>query len=347
MKPFFSVIVPVYNVAPYVAACLDSVLGQNFNAWECICIDDGSTDASGRILDKYAAIDSRFKVIHQTNLGVCSARNRGLRECIGEWIIFLDADDIIHPQTLATYNRNIKNYNAVDIIRSRVIQFEGGGAPFAPIPEDIKVCKFDVTSVIEPECFYGFFCQGAFRADLHKGHYFGEPEQLTVGEDNLYYAQALVISHEVLVIDAIVYGYRKRGGSATNSHRDVKKWRDDIIHYEEVFRIFSESGKRFVKSIVREYSRRVTEGLIDNLEAVEPSEWQTVWRYLMELYRKSYANPALPVWRRLTMFCIYWLNSRCAYKILCVIPKKFRYSRLNGLIRKARLVVNEIRFRIR
>jgi len=74
MSPFFSIIIPVYNVAPYLRECLDSVLAQTFTDWEAICVDDGSTDGSGAILDEYAAKEPRIKVIHPKNAGVGAAR---------------------------------------------------------------------------------------------------------------------------------------------------------------------------------------------------------------------------------------------------------------------------------
>lgn len=82
-KPFSSIIIPVYNVAPYLRECLDSVLAQTLGDWECICVDDGSTDGSGAILDEYAAMETRFRVIHQANAGVAGARNRGLNAARG------------------------------------------------------------------------------------------------------------------------------------------------------------------------------------------------------------------------------------------------------------------------
>jgi len=94
MTPFFSIIIPVYNVAPYLRECLDSVLAQTFTDWECICVDDGSTDGSGAILDEYAAKDKRFNVIHQTNAGVGAARNAALDMVKGVWVGFLDPDDM-------------------------------------------------------------------------------------------------------------------------------------------------------------------------------------------------------------------------------------------------------------
>ena len=91
--PYFSIIIPVYNVAPYLRECLDSVLKQTFTDWEAICIDDGSTDESGAILDEYAAKDKRFRVIHQANAGVSAARNAALDKVQGEWDDFCRAAD--------------------------------------------------------------------------------------------------------------------------------------------------------------------------------------------------------------------------------------------------------------
>ena len=78
MTPFFSIIIPVYNVAPYLRECLDSVVAQTFTDWEAICVDDGSTDGSGAILDEYEAGDKRFRVIHQRNR---SEERRVGKEC--------------------------------------------------------------------------------------------------------------------------------------------------------------------------------------------------------------------------------------------------------------------------
>ena len=82
----FSIIIPVYNVAPYLRECLDSVLAQTLTDWEAICVDDGSTDGSGAILDEYAARDQRFRIIHQPNSGVSAARNVALDMVRREWI---------------------------------------------------------------------------------------------------------------------------------------------------------------------------------------------------------------------------------------------------------------------
>lgn len=100
MQPKISVIIPVYKAEQFLAKCLDSILSQTFENWECLLIDDGSPDNSGYICDKYAYNDSRIIVYHKTNGGVSSARNHGIKKSSGEWIMFVDSDDYIEPETL-------------------------------------------------------------------------------------------------------------------------------------------------------------------------------------------------------------------------------------------------------
>lgn len=105
-----SVIVPVYNVEKYLHRCVDSILAQTFTDFELILVDDGSPDNSGAICDEYAAKDARVRVIHQENQGQAAARNRAVAEANGEWIHFVDSDDVIHPQMLEVlYSAVIEN----------------------------------------------------------------------------------------------------------------------------------------------------------------------------------------------------------------------------------------------
>lgn len=90
-----SIIVPVYNTAPYLPQCLDSLVNQTYRDIEIICVNDGSTDNSPDILKAYAERDSRILVIHQENLGLSDARNKGLESARGEWVMFVDSDDWI------------------------------------------------------------------------------------------------------------------------------------------------------------------------------------------------------------------------------------------------------------
>lgn len=111
-RPFFSVIVPVYNVAEYLPKCIDSILAQTNSHFEIILVDDGSVDESGKICDEYAQKDSRIKVIHKVNGGLSDARNTGIEVACGEYITFVDSDDVVNIVFLDVLYSLIKGNNA-------------------------------------------------------------------------------------------------------------------------------------------------------------------------------------------------------------------------------------------
>lgn len=95
-----SVIIPVYNSGQYLQTCLESVISQTLRDIQIICVDDGSVDSSSQILERFAAVDPRITVLHQTNSGAGAARNFGLQVARGEYLSFLDADDFCEPDML-------------------------------------------------------------------------------------------------------------------------------------------------------------------------------------------------------------------------------------------------------
>ncbi|MCQ2581473.1 MAG: glycosyltransferase [Alphaproteobacteria bacterium] len=113
-----SIIIPMYKVEKYLRRCLDSVQNQTFKDWQAICVDDGSPDKSGEIAEEYAARDKRFVVLHKKNGGVSNARNVGVSKSLAEYIMFLDSDDCIHPQTLEILY-NLATMHHVDIVSFR------------------------------------------------------------------------------------------------------------------------------------------------------------------------------------------------------------------------------------
>ena len=121
-----SIIIPVYNSEKTISRCLDSILSQSYLDWEAICIDDGSGDNSGSILDEFQNIDNRFKIVHTQNCGVSSARNRGLELAKGEWVTFADSDDWLEYTAFEEYLKAAKMYNS-DVVRAGYIRhFDDG-----------------------------------------------------------------------------------------------------------------------------------------------------------------------------------------------------------------------------
>lgn len=144
--PLVSIIIPVYNAEKYLKRCIDSIQSQTVIDYECILIDDGSTDNSGRILDNYAKSDQRLKVLHKENGGVSSARNLGLEIANGDYIVFVDADDYISKTYLQNLLYGISNGS--DLSVSSCIKCNGYG-------DNIKEAYNETT--LSPNDYYRLF----------------------------------------------------------------------------------------------------------------------------------------------------------------------------------------------
>lgn len=124
-----SIIIPIYNTGDKLVRCLESVLNQTLDDFECLMVDDGSKDQSPQVIDEFAAKDSRFIAIHKPNGGVSSARNEGLKVAEGEWVVFLDSDDTIKPNHVEAMLSVVED--GIDIV------FTG----FEQIAEENKIIK--------------------------------------------------------------------------------------------------------------------------------------------------------------------------------------------------------------
>ena len=116
-RPLISIIVPVFNTEQYLSTCLESIIAQSYKNWECLLVDDGSSDRSGSICDEYARKDSRFIVIHKENGGVSSARNLGIQGAVGDWITFADSDDFIGVGYLEGLCSPILSDGSIDFVQ--------------------------------------------------------------------------------------------------------------------------------------------------------------------------------------------------------------------------------------
>lgn len=123
-EPLVSVIVPCYNYGKYLGEALESVAAQRYQNWECIVVDDGSTDDTNEVGNRYAARDKRFKYIHQQNSGVSAARNAALKASAGEYIQLLDADDLIEPDKLKLQAALLNENKAIDLVYSSFVVFK-------------------------------------------------------------------------------------------------------------------------------------------------------------------------------------------------------------------------------
>lgn len=222
MVPFFSIIIPVYNVAPYLRECLDSVLTQTFTDWEAICVDDGSTDDSGEILDEYAARDQRFRVFHQRNAGVSVARNKALDEARGEWIWFVDSDDRIKPYAMERFtsyeSKADLNYFGMDFL------YADGCVKTCKYKRIVKTRIDEISSkelVEMTRCamgvdFFGYTWNKIFKREIISKMSIRFEINVSLWEDALFTLRFLSYADTFSVLPEILYEYRCLPTGLTN-----------------------------------------------------------------------------------------------------------------------------------
>lgn len=256
MSLTFSIIIPVYNVAPYLRECLDSVLAQTFVDWEAICVDDGSTDESGAILDEYAAKDKRFRVIHQANGGVARARNAALDVATGEWIQFVDGDDVLAVDALSLVASALGTAGDVDLVRIKSLVFaDGNVCSFAkPDASKFSVCEFE-SGVLWQDLAFAAGCEYLYRREFVGYERFRD---FVVGEDGLFAMTSLLKAQKLLRTEFAVYGYRQRSGSAMHATINQRKHGDDLL-WQVSFLCQAENAARVVdKDWIARMCRKIT-----------------------------------------------------------------------------------------
>ena len=216
--PKISVIIPVYNVEPYLRECLDSVVNQTFRDIEIICINDGSTDDSPSILEEYAAKDNRIAVLHQANAGLSSARNKGLDNAKGEYILFIDSDDSINLSTIE------KSYICASESGSELVMFymyndNTASASVIP-PIDTSAPAEDLLSRIKLAFFQGpssckFLWKRLFIDRLNMRFIHG-----IKFEDVPFVLKGVLNSNKMVVLPEALYYYRIHENSITRDCND-------------------------------------------------------------------------------------------------------------------------------
>lgn len=216
MKPEISVIVPVYNAEKYIIACLDSVRTQSFKNYEVLLIDDGSTDQSFNICKDYITKYEleNFRIFQQENKGVCEARNNAISKALGNWLLFLDADDWLEVDALqALYDCAeqypsdliLGGYQMVDDQTGEIEAFKGYPIKYGEMPKDISQLYS-----------FGFSCMRLFKNDIVSVNNIKFDSRITYSEDNAWNFDYNKFVKSFSCTNEIVYSYRvNRTGSQT------------------------------------------------------------------------------------------------------------------------------------
>ena len=205
-----SIIVPVYNVEKYLDDCLNSLTRQNISKhmYEIICVDDGSSDNSGKILDEYATIHANMKVFHKSNGGVSSARNIGLNNARGEYIWFVDADDVIARHSIPYVIEEIKQNEYPDVLYIGIKAFDDNSDKNAfqmlPIGEETVTYK-------------GWFPTRITKASIIKDNHITFDTDIYYSEDDAFCVFVQQFVKSKVAINKVIYFYRQHEGSAMHS----------------------------------------------------------------------------------------------------------------------------------
>ncbi len=256
--PTISIIIPIHNTAPWLPACLDSILAQTFRDFECICVNDGSTDDSSRILARYAETDPRIRVLSQDNQGVSTARNHGVRLATGTYVGFVDGDDYIHPQMLEALHGHIQQ-NRADVAACGYQRVTGVQA--MP-PLDLSLMEWKIVASplrallqskprIRVEDYWGalYACGKLFRRELLDRHPF--VAGIVHGEDAVFMNCLLQDVHVITITNAELYCYRMVSTSVTQTTFNVQKVSGYLDGIRVMYDCYAQAGDLRVLKLIR------------------------------------------------------------------------------------------------
>ena len=237
--PKISIIVPVYNVEAYLPQCLDSIIAQTLKDWECILVDDGSKDMSGKICDDYSKSDGRFVVVHKKNEGVSKARATAFEISRGEYITFIDSDDFVDDDYIAHLYGKIIEYK-VDLVGCQYYVKNGDSVTTDLRPVVGCFTKEKIKQILQSNALYdrnigksgisSYLWTKMIRRELVKSSLYAG-EGLWMGEDHAIVIEMLRKAKSIFISSEPHYYYVCHSSQVTNSQgkrrfeADTKLWK--------------------------------------------------------------------------------------------------------------------------
>lgn len=314
MTDLISIIVPVFNVAPFLPRCIESLINQDYKNIEIILIDDGSSDGSGMICDEYADKDSRIKVYHQEYHGVSGARNKGLDISSGEYIMFLDSDDEAHPQYVSKLF-NTLNENNLDIAQCCLIRIKNGKR----INELEVKDSVQIFSGLEMQCktfernryFTMCLCGKLFKKSLFDGLQFPIGR---INEDESLIYLLMYRAGRVGVIDDYLYYYHYNGNSITEKKYNIHRL-DSFYMLEEKYNFYVQVGLLdLANKTANEYFSQMSVALLNGKREAE--DYSQILKKARELYNKDRKS----ILEKANLTKDKWLFMKLSYLSFSFVP---------------------------
>jgi len=252
-----SVIVPVYNAEEYIGATLDSIINQDFNSYEVIVIDDGSTDSSPEIInEKLVKSIVDYKIIRQENSGVSSARNRGIEEAIGEYLVFIDADDYVTGNHLSELYNGETDFSMVQFIKKENDKLS---APHHFQVESMTCDEF-IKKELRMEMPFNFW-QLMYKSSLINENNIRFNPELIYGEDIDFALRALLWGDEVAISNEATYYYIQHSQSAikTSEYRRLEV----IQIFEDLAEFYRSHGRDNLAELI--ITSRIPKAIFGNM----------------------------------------------------------------------------------
>ena len=317
-----SVLIPVYNVADCIAECLHSVMDEADAEVEVICVDDGSTDGSGEMLDEFASHERPnacgFKVVHQRNAGAGAARNAALELATGEWILFLDADD-----RLAKGWHEVLRTMAVRHASAQMLGFgRTETQPFNPV-HFAESREADVSHVVGFDVYSRGLWQFAYRRETIDGLRF---ERIVLVEDKLFQGAAILRSTRIALTDAPVYCYRQREGSIVHSAWTREKFEAELVWRVKWLKAMTAAGRTMDRRLWRYMGLSFLEYIPFFLTEIKDpalkTEMEDRW---FDVLSEACAYP-FSAWQRFAMRILGTTRSRFAAGLFCRLPVMVKHA---------------------
>lgn len=333
-----SAVIPVYNVQEYINECLKSIVNQEEPFDEVILINDGSTDESSRICEEYCQKYGYFKLINQQNQGLSCARNIGVKNAIGDYIVFIDSDDIVSPDMVTVIQERLQNQNLDVLFYSAAVQYDVD----RKISSDYYFRKeFLCDNVIKgKELLIKSFednyivsaCLGAYSKTFLYNNYITFPERVYF-EDNVFSLNVLLHAKQVECISNQLYIRRVREDSITTSKMSFKKCSDSItvqmLQWDLLFENFAFTASEiFLRTFI-------TYGVLDLIDKM----MSFPDREELQSKRREFAEAFIEKWY--TIFCgsnLTWQEYGVIYFMLKEIGKedaeKYRQRFIEEILKK-------------
>ncbi len=283
-----TIITPVYKVEAYLARCIESILAQTMPDFELLLIDDGSPDRSGEICDRYAIQDDRIRVFHTHNGGVSKARNLGLNEAKGDFIVFIDSDDWVAPNHLEQFLSNGLRSDGIAFSNFTRVWKNGDTRtdhiPDCIVDNDPTACRRLIVDLLRMNCF-GWGCCKIYAREVIETHHIRFDEACNFAEDELFTAQYCLYIRQIISHSTPTYFYRLVEGSLTHQRRSPEQKISDWAH---VLRSYEQMGysDEMLYLVLRRHSSRLRSVLMREVSRADLCTVQMVIQAQRDVWNK-------------------------------------------------------------